>query len=105
MEESKYSKKTAATEESNKFGKPTEEGKRDPVDKERDTVIDKKKNEALNKRVLKTQKKVVQNNIRTNAQQSRVVRTRNSNGTISVQNPTIDLKPKGGGNGIDFLKR
>ena len=68
-------------------------------------VEGKKKNEALNTRVLKAQKKVVQNNIRTTAQQSRVVRTRNSNGTISVQNPTIDLKPKGAGNGKDFLKR
>ena len=85
------------------FGKPTDPAKgKDPIDKKREEAIKAKKKLVLNKRVL-PKKKAVQTPRIANAN-NRVVRQRNSNGTITVQAPKIDLKPKGGGSGINFKR-
>lgn len=77
------------------------------LEKERDKMIAKKKELALKMNVMKTapKKKPVQNQIKATVQAKTVVRTRNSNGTMTVQNPKIDLKPKGAGSGMKLFNR
>ena len=77
------------------------------LEKERDKAIQKKKELALKMNIMKTapKKKPVQNQIKSTVQAKTVVRTRNSNGTMTVQNPKIDLKPKGAGNGMKLFNR
>lgn len=77
------------------------------LEKERDKAIAKKKELALKMNVLKAapKKRPVQNTIKQTVQAKTVVRTRNSNGTMTVQNPKIDLKPKGAGSGMKLFNR
>ena len=77
------------------------------LEKIREKEIAKKKKIALEMNILKTapKKKPVQNQIKATVQAKTVVRTRNSNGTMTVQNPKIDLKPKGAGNGMKLFNR
>ena len=75
----------------------------DELQKKKDQELKKKKVLALKMNLLKRpKKKPVVQRVQTTPAPKRVARTRNSNGTISVQNPTINLKSKGGGNGLDL---